>query len=88
MDAYGETQFTGKYGYFQNRGGMQAYSGMRGDKYRRKGATDHEMSDSNKTEVKPENVPDDKHRTTAAEPVSKRVDTVEPKVVKPVVTEG
>ena len=87
MHPYGETQFTGKYGYFQNRGGFQSLSGMRGREYR-SGKTPHEMSDANKTEVKKVNVPGPVRLTTKADAVDKDLDTTQPETISPVVTEG
>ena len=88
MNEHGEAQFTGKYGYFQNRGGFRAYAGFRGAKYRRKSTTAHEMSDANHTEVKTENVPDATHHTTHMAPVDKDMNTVQPEKDVPVVADG
>ena len=87
MDTHGEATHTGKYGYFHNRGGFRAYAGYRGATYRRRG-TAHEMSDANRTEVKPENVPDTTHHTTHKAQVEKSVDSTTPETTDPVVADG
>jgi len=89
MDSYGETHGTGKFGYFQARGGYRAMSGMRGRHYKRTGSTNHEIRESANAKVKPQNVPEDEHTTTAKAAVEKQQDTQTPEGINdPVMAEG
>ena len=71
---------TGNYGYFQNRGGYIASSGMAGRRFR-KGATPGALREHTKIEVKEKNVPEDTHETTAKAPVEKKQGTTDVSMV-------
>jgi hypothetical protein len=89
MDSYGETQTTGKFGYFQARGGYRAMSGMQGRHFRTKGATNREIRESANAKVKPRNVPEDEYTTTAKASVEKQQHTQAPEGINdPVVADG
>ena len=73
-------------GYFQSRGGFSALGGMRGRDFRNT-KTPHERNEVSQIEVKKKNVPDDRHQTTAKNPIEKK-EVVEPAQINKVETSG
>ena len=73
-------------GYFQSRGGFSARGGMQGRQFRN-GKTPHERVEVSKIEVKKKNVPDDRHQTTAKNPIDPK-EGVQPAQINEVSTSG